>query len=127
MDLDPNGLWIDLCVGEDVQSIFQTFLRMYVEGSITKRPCLGPEEYKEVRTIQSACTVEDTWTLLVNEADSRVLDKKRRQDPKNAGSWRLLASSRDVGHGNGKAYDISRVSCSLVPSPPRSGFDSLID
>ncbi|PKK52457.1 hypothetical protein CI102_4191 [Trichoderma harzianum] len=108
MDLDPNGLWIDLCVGEDVQSIFQTFLRMYVEGSITKRPCLGPEEYKEVRTIQSACTVEDTWTLLVNEAQSRVLDKKRIQDPENAGSWRLLASSRDSGHGNGKAYDISR-------------------
>lgn len=89
---------------------------MYVKSSITLRPCLGPKEYEEVRTINSGTSVEDTWTHLVNEADRRVLKAKRREDQANASFWRLLISSRNVGSGKGAAYEIARVSAS---SPSR--------
>ncbi|KAL6794822.1 hypothetical protein GGI42DRAFT_128351 [Trichoderma sp. SZMC 28013] len=109
MDLDPNSVWIDLCIGVDgVQSIFQTFLRMYVEGSVTKRPCLGPEEYELISTIKHASTVVDTWVSLVNEADSRVLKEKRNEDRDRASFWHLSLSSRDVKTGRGPAYEIAR-------------------
>ncbi|KAL7929993.1 hypothetical protein V8C35DRAFT_330759 [Trichoderma chlorosporum] len=62
MELDLNSTWIDLC------------------------------EYKEVRTIKHASVVEDVWTLLIKEADSK----------------HLLISSRNIGHGQGPAYKIAR-------------------
>lgn len=67
--------------------------------------------------------VEDTWTLLVNEADSRVLKAKRSEDPDKALVWHLLLSSRNIGYGRGLAYEIARVSISLtLSSSPSSHF-----
>ncbi|KAL7924053.1 hypothetical protein ACQKWADRAFT_288687, partial [Trichoderma austrokoningii] len=66
LDIDPHNIWIDLCTGaEYAQPIFQTYLKTYVESSVTLRPCLGPKEYQLVRTINSGATVEDIWTHLV--------------------------------------------------------------
>jgi hypothetical protein len=117
LGIDPHNIWIDLCTGaEYAQPIFQTYLKTYVESSVTLRPCLGPKEYELVRTINSGATVEDTWTHLVNEADRRVLRAKRIEDQDNASFWHLLMSSRNVGSGKGPAYEIARVSAS---SPSR--------
>ncbi|OAQ60150.1 hypothetical protein VFPPC_10586 [Pochonia chlamydosporia 170] len=73
-------------------AIFQAFLRQYWEESVTLRPCLGPEEYEKVHTIDCASTIEDVWCMLVNHADDRIMKPKRLQDRKNAGVWSLKSA-----------------------------------
>ncbi|UKZ79054.1 hypothetical protein TrVFT333_006805 [Trichoderma virens FT-333] len=109
MGVDPNKVWIDLCIGVDgIQSIFQAFLEEYVKSSVVLRPCLGPEEYELVRTIDHGSTVTDTWVSLVNKVNGTVLKQKRNEDREKASFWFLALSSRDIKTGRGPAYDIGR-------------------
>lgn len=47
------------------------------------RPCLGPSEWEQVRTVNSAAILEDVWAALVSMADRHVMDPKRKEDPAN--------------------------------------------
>lgn len=107
--VDLVNIWFDLCLGKpEVQAIFQGFLRQYWEQSVTWRPCLGPEEYEQVHTIDCASTIEDVWCLLVNHADDRIMRPKRLKDPKNAGVWSLKYASRKTQPTCGPTYEIAR-------------------
>lgn len=111
MEVDAEETWIQLCIGsKEAQTIFRVFLCQYVKASTTLRPCLGPEEYIEVRTIDSATTVEDVWCMLVNEADHRVMAPKRLEDRERASYWSVKYASNKSGNGCGPAYEIGRVS-----------------
>ncbi|EFY96531.2 hypothetical protein MAA_08028 [Metarhizium robertsii ARSEF 23] len=108
-EVDPVNIWFDLCLGKpEVQAFFQGFLRQYWEQSVTWRPCLDPEEYEEVHTINCASTIEDVWCLLVNHADDRIMKPKRLKDRENAGIWSLKYASRRTSSTCSPTYEIAR-------------------
>lgn len=74
---------------------------------MTRRPCLGPKEFEEVRTIEYASVVEDVWCALVSEADDRVMRPMRISDRSKASFWSVKYSSNKKGCG--PTYDIAKV------------------
>lgn len=79
---------------------------------MVKRPCLGAEEWQEVRTVNCAVTLEDVWAALVRNADEYVLKRKRGEDRERAHLWSLHYSSRDKGFRSSPAYEIGQVGLS---------------
>jgi hypothetical protein len=72
------------------------------------RPCLGPQEWKRERTINRATTVLDIWAALVNVADDKVMNLKRRENPDHAHFWVLQINSQSKGMRSKPAYEISQ-------------------
>ncbi|KAI1382567.1 uncharacterized protein F4822DRAFT_150553 [Hypoxylon trugodes] len=70
---------------------------MYIENSTFERPCLGPEEYKKIRGLNSAVSTENMWKTLIGKAEAGVLQRKRREDPANRDKWSLFAKKRRHG------------------------------
>ncbi|KAM5349962.1 hypothetical protein ACJ41O_006467 [Fusarium nematophilum] len=110
-------VWIDVCMGADEASTphFQAFLSWYIEKSVTYRPCLGPQEWEEVRTIKQAATVQDVWATLVKAADLKVISLRRKADPLN-GRWSLEYSSQKKGSRNATVCEIGQWICSEAGS-----------
>ena len=79
---------------------------------MVKRPCLGAEEWQEVRTVNCDVTLEDVWAALVRIADDYVLKRKRTEDRERAHLWSLRYSSRDKGSRSSPAYEIGQVGLS---------------
>lgn len=88
--LDNAAVWVGLCRQQQwaVDNVI-AFLRVFIQESKTRRPCLGVKESKEVRTITSGAVVQDYWRALMFVADDEVLAKKRVEDPDNAHLWTL--------------------------------------
>ncbi|OAQ59792.1 hypothetical protein VFPBJ_11588 [Purpureocillium lilacinum] len=105
----PEDTWLALCTGsEDAKARCRAFLESYVRTSMVKRPCLGAEEWQEVRTVNCAVTLEDVWAALVRNADEYVLKRKRGEDRERAHLWSLHYSSRDKGFRSSPAYEIGQ-------------------
>lgn len=84
---------------------------------MVKRPCLGAEEWQEVRTVNCAVTLEDVWAALIRNADEYVLKRKRTEDREWAHLWSLRYSSRDKGSRSSPAYEIGQVGLSSHHKP----------
>lgn len=115
-------IWVDLCHGETnkvAESYCQSFLRAYVEFSRVWRPSLGPNEWEVVKTVNHAVTIEDVWSALVRNADTKVLQVKRTEKFEETGQWptelELRYSSRDKNKRGNPAYRIAQVT--LLPPP----------
>ncbi|KAK4082114.1 hypothetical protein Purlil1_11337 [Purpureocillium lilacinum] len=105
----PEDTWLALCIGsDDAKARCRAFLESYVRTSMVKRPCLGAEEWQEVRTVNCAVTLEDVWAALVRNADEYVLKRKRTEDRERAHLWSLRYSSRDKGSRSSPAYEIGQ-------------------
>ncbi|KAM3472693.1 hypothetical protein MY5147_005158 [Beauveria neobassiana] len=109
MSFDPSQVWIDLCYRRDTaKSYCRTFLEVYVSTSTVRRPCLGPEEWHDVRTVNAAATVQDVWAALVKRADQQVLLPMRQGcNPMQAGIYDLGFSSRNNSSRSGPAYEVA--------------------
>ncbi|EJP61116.1 uncharacterized protein BBA_09921 [Beauveria bassiana ARSEF 2860] len=109
MSFDPSQVWIDLCYRRDTaKSYCRTFLEVYVSTSTVRRPCLGPEEWHDVRTVNAAATVQDVWAALVKRADQQVLLPLRQGcNPMQAGIYDLGFSSRNNSSRSGPAYEVA--------------------
>lgn len=58
MQIDPNQIWLGLCLGtEEAINYCRLYLHNYVEDSVQKFVILGPEEYQDRGTVNSASTV----------------------------------------------------------------------
>lgn len=100
---------IDLSLDkDDAKQTCKAFLHSYVVNSVVRRPCLGPKEWEEVRTVTCAVTVEDVWCALVHNANNNILRPKAKEEGESPGSWVLSFSSR-YGSSEGPAYDVARV------------------
>jgi hypothetical protein len=58
------------------------------------RPCLGPEEYEEIRGMNSAVSVVGIWKSLLAMADEEIFREKRRTDPERKHLWTTLVSTQ---------------------------------
>ncbi|KAI8674512.1 C2H2-type domain-containing protein [Fusarium keratoplasticum] len=93
--LDSDETWLQLCAGShDAVNIFESFLEMYILNSETSVPCLGPDEYKTKRDVNSAATLQDVWSALVRVANDDVLKQFRYQPNANAQHFTLRYSTR---------------------------------
>lgn len=102
---------MDFCSGsESTKSAdkFRAFILDYIDSSWVQRVCLGPEEYKWTRTVNSVTSVLDLWKGLVAHANKHVLQEKRNSDPENRGKWRLTLNDTNE-RGNGPVFQISNV------------------
>ncbi|KAI8681927.1 C2H2-type domain-containing protein [Fusarium keratoplasticum] len=94
-ELDSDETWLQLCAGShDAVNIFESFLEMYILNSETSVPCLGPDEYKTKRDVNSAATLQDVWSALVRVANDDVLKPFRYQPNANAQHFTLRYSTR---------------------------------
>jgi len=92
------------------QGVIKAFLEFYVHSSVRRRPCLDLREgMKEQLTVKSATTLQDVLSDLVYVADERVLQPKKKEDPRQASFWRISYSSREREYRSGPAYDIAKV------------------
>ncbi|KAF5969555.1 domain-containing protein [Fusarium coicis] len=109
-EITSNQPWIDICTGLDdrARRHFQTFLREYVRKSVTLRPCLTPEEYEPVQTIQYASTLEYIWSDLVRIADIKVIQPKRQLEPSNYQYHGISYSSKHPQHRNRTVVGIGK-------------------
>jgi hypothetical protein len=89
--------------------VIKAFLEYYVRSSVVRRPCLGPEGRKEVRTVKTGTTLQDKLSELVKYADDTVLEPKRLENPREMALWRISYSSRAKGYHDGPAYEIGKV------------------
>ncbi|KAI1382568.1 uncharacterized protein F4822DRAFT_441804 [Hypoxylon trugodes] len=87
--IDLDSIWISLCEGAGVTRYIREFFAMYIENSTFERPCLGPEEYKTIRGIKSAVSIDGMWKDLIAKAEASVLNRKRREDPLNRNKWTI--------------------------------------
>ncbi|KAI0133446.1 hypothetical protein BJ170DRAFT_606345 [Xylariales sp. AK1849] len=104
---DPHQIWVDLLDDKPVNNVFQSFLKHYVQAATTLRPCLGPEEYEEVRGLNSAISVLGLWKSLLAMADDEVFREKRRIDPERKHLWTTMVSTKGVA-GKGPIYSITK-------------------
>ncbi|KAF2727596.1 hypothetical protein EJ04DRAFT_451066, partial [Polyplosphaeria fusca] len=65
-----------------------------------------PEEYEYRRTVNSASSVTQYWRNLIAQADSTILQDKRRDDLDKYHVWRLRFLSHTHQRGQG-AYDLA--------------------
>ncbi|KAH8655592.1 hypothetical protein BX600DRAFT_515367 [Xylariales sp. PMI_506] len=93
---NARQVWIDLLDDQPVHEFFQAFFRHYVETAVVLRPCLGPEEYEEVRTLTSVTSVLGIWKSLLSSVDDEVFREKRRSDPARKHIWTALVSTKGV-------------------------------
>lgn len=107
--LDSDETWLQLCAGShDAVNIFESFLEMYILNSETSVPCLGPDEYKTKRDVNSAATLQDVWSALVRVANDDVLKQFRYQPNANAQHFTLRYSTRG-GVESGPAGLVGKV------------------
>ncbi|KAJ4160329.1 hypothetical protein NW754_003454 [Fusarium falciforme] len=107
--LDSDETWLQLCAGShDAVNIFGSFLEMYILNSETSVPCLGPDEYKTKRDVNSAATLQDVWSALVRVANDDVLKQFRYQPNANAQHFTLRYSTRG-GVESGPAGLVGKV------------------
>ncbi|KAF4468252.1 domain-containing [Fusarium albosuccineum] len=94
-NLNSDEIWLKLCAGshEAVQK-FQSFLEVYATKSTTRVPCLGPDEYKTKRVVNSAATLQDVWCALIRVANEDVLERFRYQPHSNPHYYTLRYSTR---------------------------------
>lgn len=91
------------------------FLEHFVMQSVTWKPVLGPEEWVQQPTIQSAATLQDVWAALVKVADDMVMQPKRIKDENGQGViWSLTYSSRYKAAGNKATYTVGQVGVYLI-------------
>lgn len=110
MQIDPNQIWLGLCLGtEEAINYCRLYLHNYVEDSVQKCVILGPEEYQDRGTVNSASTVIQCWRELIAQADSTVLLDKRREDPGNYQQWRLKFIDHTTQRGQGPVFEICQV------------------
>jgi len=108
MEIDGDKIWFDLCDDRDTaKDHCRTYLHDYVEYSVRSCAWLGPEEFRVVRTVNSASTVMALWKTLVLNADNTILMQKRREDPTNKNKWRLRWDAGKLTQG--PVYEISKV------------------
>lgn len=85
--------WLDFCLGkESAKQKCRGFIISYINQSYVERPCLGPEEWTRVRTLNSAICIRDVWVALLRRVDENILSKKREASGENR--WRVLFSSK---------------------------------
>jgi hypothetical protein len=96
-----------------------------VKTSTVIRPCLGPEEWREVRTVNCAVTLEDVWAALVRNAHTIVLKPKRLENRSEAALWNPRYSSRDNASRNRPAYEVGQASLFLPRTYYRSPFANI--
>ncbi|KAI1385771.1 uncharacterized protein F4822DRAFT_432624 [Hypoxylon trugodes] len=87
--IDPESIWISLCEGDDISDYVREFFSMFIESSVCERPCVGPEEYRKVWTINSTLSIDEYWKLLLAKAERTVLHRKRMEDPEHMEKWTL--------------------------------------
>jgi hypothetical protein len=110
MLIDPNQIWLDLCLGTEAAINYcRLYLNNYVEHSVQKFVTLGPEEYEYRRTVNSASTVIQCWRELIAQADSTVLREKRREEPHKFQQWRLKFIDHTNQRGQGPVFEICQV------------------
>ncbi|KAL7905985.1 hypothetical protein GGI35DRAFT_126509 [Trichoderma velutinum] len=113
VEADPDEIWVELCRGSHAaMACCRAFLKSYAEFSRVWRPCLGPEEWELVRTVNHAVTIEDVWSALVRNADTKVLQPKRDEEREKTGEYpatlELRYSSRDKSKHKSPAYTIAQ-------------------
>ena len=114
-NIDPDTIWIGLCEGDKTVTAWsKAFFSDYVEHSVRRVIVLGPEEYVDKRTLNSASTVLAMWRKLVKEADLTVLEAKRKQEPRSGDKWRLRFHGHNARMPTSSItiFEISRVSSS---------------
>lgn len=113
---DPYQLWIDLLDSKPVAQVFKAFWDQYVVNSVTERPTLRPNEYEEVRGVNSVISVLGYWKTLLAAADTNVMQKKRLACPDKSYHYTTLISTNGL-HGRGPIYAITQVR-EACPSHP---------
>lgn len=116
LSFDAHQTLLDLRVGEGkAVACCHAFLKHYAQFSTVWRPCLGPEEWREVRTVNTAVTLEDVWAALVQGAEQNVfLPKRAGMKASDAAFWHLTLSSGRQNNNN-PADAVAKV-CIYVPS-----------
>ncbi|CAF3458072.1 unnamed protein product [Fusarium graminearum] len=108
-EIDSQDTWRQLC--EDVPHATQefcSFLEYYITSSKKQVPSLGPNEYEEERTVNSASTIQDVWCALVSVANDSVLRELRMQFPMQRQVYVLRYTTRG-GHDAGPAGQVGRL------------------
>lgn len=119
-DMALNNLqhWMDFCLDkEDAMKHCRAFLSVYVEQSYVERPCLEAEEWRSVRTLNSAVCIRDIWIALLRRADEHVLQAKRSEC--GEGIWRACLSSRSPEYRNSPGATMVKVRNSPPPPAPK--------
>ncbi|GKU05242.1 unnamed protein product [Fusarium langsethiae] len=108
-EIDGKYIWRQLCEGVStaVQE-FRSFLEYYIASSTRMVPSLGPNEYEEERTVNSAATIQDVWSALVSVANDKVLRGIRVQFPEHRQVYVLRFTTRG-GHDAGPAGQVGRL------------------
>jgi hypothetical protein len=109
-EIDGEQVWRQLC--ENVSTAAQefcSFLEYYIATSTKLVPSLGPDEYEEERTVNSAATIQDVWSALVAVANDKVLRQLRLQFPGEQRIYILRYTTRG-GQDAGPAGRVGRVS-----------------
>lgn len=106
----PESMWIEFRLGQKpAKHRCIVFLKLWAKNGRALRPCLGPDEWEWVRTINCAVTVEDVWAALVNTAEAKVMRPKRESDPMNGAFWTLQYNSRSRGSRDTPSHEVAKV------------------
>ncbi|KAJ3480548.1 hypothetical protein NLG97_g8046 [Lecanicillium saksenae] len=105
---DNVGHWTDFCLGKDSAAAnCLAFIANYIDQSWVSRPCLGPEEWKTVRTVNSAITVQTMWIALLRRVDEKILRKKRHMTGESR--WQALVSSQSADYAGSPVARMSKA------------------
>lgn len=114
--IDNTQHWLDFCLGkESAKQKCRGFIVSYINQSYVERPCLGPEEWATVRTLNSAICVRDVWSALLRRVDENILSKKRETSGENR--WRVLFSSKTSDYFDSPGAAIVKVYACPALSP----------
>ncbi|KDN71206.1 hypothetical protein CSUB01_09910 [Colletotrichum sublineola] len=105
-NIDPCQIWLDLCLEkQQAETYCQKFLKRYIVDSVALCPTIGEGEVEEVQQVKATRTMARLWQDLIEEADERVLNKKRRDNPLSRHQWQLRCPKGD----NEKRYPAGRI------------------
>lgn len=99
---------MDLLDAKPIANVFRSFWDQYVANSVTLRPILGPEEYKEGHGVNTVISVLGFWKTLLAAADRKVMEEKRLARREKAYHHTTLISTNGA-HGRRSIYAITKV------------------